>query len=134
MPNGEKQSSRVEGFYNGVTVPPVSTEGSWRRPATASTEMVRVVRHTPISRPSFPTRSRFSAEQSAWRCIKAAAIHTANSQFFIMFDEGGSFLNGQYTVIGEVVSGKSVVSKLKREQSRHPIPATSSACRWRRHA
>ena len=28
--------------------------------------------------------------------------HSANSQFFIMFDEG-SFLNGQYTVVGEVV-------------------------------
>src|SRR6201996_5470168 len=30
--------------------------------------------------------------------------HSANSQFFIMFDEG-SFLNGQYTVVGHVVSG-----------------------------
>ena len=29
---------------------------------------------------------------------------SANSQFFIMFADG-SFLNGQYTVIGEVVSG-----------------------------
>ncbi len=37
----------------------------------------------------------------------------ANSQFFIMFDEG-SFLNGQYTVIGEVVDGMDVVDKLKR--------------------
>jgi peptidylprolyl isomerase len=39
--------------------------------------------------------------------------HSANSQFFIMFDEG-SFLNGQYTVVGEVVSGMDVVDKLKR--------------------
>jgi cyclophilin family peptidyl-prolyl cis-trans isomerase len=39
--------------------------------------------------------------------------HSANSQFFIMFDEG-SFLNGQYTVVGEVVSGMEVVDKLKR--------------------
>jgi cyclophilin family peptidyl-prolyl cis-trans isomerase len=30
-----------------------------------------------------------------------------------MFDEG-HFLNGQYTVIGEVVSGMDVVDKLKR--------------------
>ncbi len=30
-----------------------------------------------------------------------------------MFDEG-SFLNGQYTVIGEVVAGMDVVDKLKR--------------------
>jgi peptidylprolyl isomerase len=39
--------------------------------------------------------------------------NSANSQFFIMFDEG-SFLNGQYTVVGEVVSGMDVVDKLKR--------------------
>jgi len=39
--------------------------------------------------------------------------HSANSQFFIMFDEG-SFLNGQYTVVGEVVQGMDVVDKLKR--------------------
>ncbi len=39
--------------------------------------------------------------------------HSANSQFFIMFDEG-SFLNGQYTVVGEVVDGMDVVDKLKR--------------------
>ena len=39
--------------------------------------------------------------------------HSANSQFFIMFDDG-DFLNGQYTVIGEVVSGMDVVDKLKR--------------------
>ena len=38
---------------------------------------------------------------------------SANSQFFIMFDEG-SFLNGQYTVVGEVVQGMDVVDKLRR--------------------
>jgi peptidylprolyl isomerase len=44
---------------------------------------------------------------------KGGNNHSANSQFFIMFDEG-SFLNGQYTVIGEVVDGMDVVDKLKR--------------------
>jgi len=39
--------------------------------------------------------------------------NSANSQFFIMFADGPS-LNGQYTVIGEVVSGMDVVDKLKR--------------------
>jgi len=39
--------------------------------------------------------------------------NSANSQFFIMFAEG-SFLNGQYTVVGEVVDGMDVVDKLKR--------------------
>lgn len=38
---------------------------------------------------------------------------SANSQFFIMFDEG-SFLNGQYTVVGHVVSGMENVDKIKR--------------------
>ena len=44
---------------------------------------------------------------------KGGNNHSANSQFFIMFDEG-SFLNGQYTVIGEVVAGMDVVDKLQR--------------------
>jgi cyclophilin family peptidyl-prolyl cis-trans isomerase len=39
--------------------------------------------------------------------------NSANSQFFIMFGDG-SFLNGKYTVVGEVVSGMSAVDKLKR--------------------
>jgi peptidylprolyl isomerase len=38
---------------------------------------------------------------------------SANSQFFIMFGETPS-LNGQYTVIGEVVSGMDVVEKIKK--------------------
>jgi cyclophilin family peptidyl-prolyl cis-trans isomerase len=41
--------------------------------------------------------------------------NSANSQFFIMFDEG-SFLNGQYTVVGQVVSGMEAVDKIKRGQ------------------
>jgi peptidylprolyl isomerase len=44
---------------------------------------------------------------------KGNSNDSANSQFFIMFDEG-HFLNGQYTVIGEVVHGMDVVDKLKR--------------------
>lgn len=37
---------------------------------------------------------------------------SANSQFFIMFGDGG-FLDGQYTAFGEVVSGMDVVDKIK---------------------
>jgi peptidylprolyl isomerase len=44
---------------------------------------------------------------------KGHSNDSANSQFFIMFDEG-HFLNGQYTVIGEVVAGMDIVDKLKR--------------------
>ena len=39
--------------------------------------------------------------------------NSANSQFFIMFADG-SFLNGQYTVVGKVVSGMENVDKIKR--------------------
>ena len=38
--------------------------------------------------------------------------NSANSQFFIMF-EPGYFLNGQYTVVGKVVSGMEVVDQIK---------------------
>ncbi len=44
---------------------------------------------------------------------RSSAPDSANSQFFIMFDEG-SFLNGQYTVVGEVTSGMETVDKIKK--------------------
>ncbi len=44
---------------------------------------------------------------------RAQSNDSANSQFFIMFAEG-SFLNGKYTVFGEVVSGMDVVDKIKK--------------------
>ena len=37
---------------------------------------------------------------------------SANSQFFIMFNEG-YFLNGQYTVVGKVVEGMDVIDAIK---------------------
>lgn len=39
--------------------------------------------------------------------------NSANSQFFIMFAPG-DFLNGQYTVVGEVTSGLEVLDAIKR--------------------
>jgi cyclophilin family peptidyl-prolyl cis-trans isomerase len=39
--------------------------------------------------------------------------NSANSQFFIMFDEG-SFLNGQYTVVGRVKEGMDYVDAIKK--------------------
>ena len=38
---------------------------------------------------------------------------SANSQFFIMFAPG-DFLNGQYTVVGKVISGMEIVDQIKR--------------------
>ena len=46
--------------------------------------------------------------------------NSANSQFFIMYDDG-SFLNNKYTVVGEVLSGMEAVDKLKKgEPVREP--------------
>jgi peptidylprolyl isomerase len=44
---------------------------------------------------------------------RAQNPNSANSQFFIMFTDYPS-LNGQYTVIGEVVSGMPFVDKIKK--------------------
>jgi peptidylprolyl isomerase len=41
------------------------------------------------------------------------SVDSANSQFFIMFDDAPN-LDGQYTVVGEVVQGMEVVDKLKK--------------------
>jgi peptidylprolyl isomerase len=44
---------------------------------------------------------------------RSQSPNSANSQFFICFKEA-SFLNGQYTVFGEVISGMEFVDKIKR--------------------
>jgi peptidylprolyl isomerase len=44
---------------------------------------------------------------------RAQSPNSADSQFFIMFDEG-SFLNGQYTVWGRVTEGMEAVDQIKK--------------------
>ena len=44
--------------------------------------------------------------------------NSANSQFFIMFAPG-AFLDGQYTVVGEVTSGLDVLDAIKRGEGRN---------------
>jgi peptidylprolyl isomerase len=44
---------------------------------------------------------------------RASDPNSANSQFFIMYADAAG-LNGQYTVIGQVVSGMDVVDKIKK--------------------
>jgi peptidylprolyl isomerase len=44
---------------------------------------------------------------------KGNSNDSANSQFFIMFGDAPG-LNGQYTVVGEVISGMDVVDKIKK--------------------
>ena len=48
---------------------------------------------------------------------RAQSPNSANSQFFIMF-EPGYFLNGQYTVIGQVTKGMDVVDAIKLGKGR----------------
>ncbi|WP_408647614.1 peptidylprolyl isomerase [Xanthobacter dioxanivorans] len=47
---------------------------------------------------------------------RSSSPNSANSQFFIMFGETPS-LNGQYTVVGQVVSGMEFVDKVKKGSS-----------------
>jgi len=54
-----------------------------------------------------------SFERGTVGMARAQNPDSANSQFFIMFDQG-HFLNGQYTVFGEVVSGMEFVDNIKK--------------------
>ncbi|MCE7028309.1 peptidylprolyl isomerase [Jiella avicenniae] len=47
---------------------------------------------------------------------RAQDPNSANSQFFIMLADG-DFLDGQYTVVGDVISGMDVVDKIKKGDS-----------------
>ena len=64
--------------------------------------------------PNLPAEfSAVSFKRGIVGMARAGDPNSANSQFFIMFADG-SFLNGKYTVVGEVVSGMDVVDKIKR--------------------
>ncbi len=52
-----------------------------------------------------------SFERGVVGMARAQNPNSANSQFFIMF-QPGTFLNGQYTVVGEVTSGMEVVDAI----------------------
>jgi peptidylprolyl isomerase len=64
--------------------------------------------------PNLPAEfSREHFKRGVVGMARASDPNSANSQFFIMYGDGG-FLDGQYTVIGEVVSGMDTVDKLKK--------------------
>ena len=52
-------------------------------------------------------------ERGTLGMARSQSPDSANSQFFIMFDEG-SFLNNQYTVFGRVIEGMEHVDAIKR--------------------
>ncbi|AHM05382.1 Peptidyl-prolyl cis-trans isomerase [Roseibacterium elongatum DSM 19469] len=49
---------------------------------------------------------------------RAASPNSANSQFFIMFEPAPP-LNGDYTVVGQVVEGMEIVDAIKRGRGRN---------------
>ncbi|MEL6645088.1 MAG: peptidylprolyl isomerase [Pseudomonadota bacterium] len=65
-------------------------------------------------RPDIPAEfSDIPFDRGVVGMARAQNPNSANSQFFIMFDEG-YFLNGQYTVVGRVVEGMEVVDAIQR--------------------
>ena len=64
--------------------------------------------------PDLPAEfSDLAFERGVVGMARSQSPDSANSQFFIMF-EPGPFLNGQYTVVGEVTDGMDVVDAIKR--------------------
>lgn len=70
--------------------------------------------------PDLPAEfSRVPFDRGTVGMARSQNPNSANSQFFIMFEEG-SFLNGQYTVFGQVVSGMEHVDAIKKgDQARN---------------
>src|SRR6056297_2093771 len=59
--------------------------------------------------PDLPAEfSQINFDKGVVGMARAQDPDSANSQFFLMFEEG-SFLNGQYTVVGRVTGGQDVV-------------------------
>jgi cyclophilin family peptidyl-prolyl cis-trans isomerase len=66
------------------------------------------------SYPDLPQEfSKVPFERGTVGMARSQNPNSANSQFFIMFEEG-SFLNGQYTVFGQVTKGMDLVDQIKR--------------------
>lgn len=65
------------------------------------------------TRPDLPAEfSDLNFDRGVVGMARSQSPNSANSQFFIMFDEG-YFLNGQYTVVGTVTSGMDIVDQIK---------------------
>ena len=65
-------------------------------------------------RPDLPAEfSDLNYDRGVVGMARSQNPNSANSQFFIMFEEG-AFLNGQYTIVGRVTSGMDIVDAIKR--------------------
>lgn len=100
----------AKGFYNGV---------KWHRVIEGFMAQTGDPTGTGMGGSDLPDLpAEFTREPYKRGTIGAARTqdpNSANSQFFICFtDDGCSFLTGQYTVWGQVVSGMEHVDKIKR--------------------
>ncbi len=97
-----------EGFYNGVPFHRV-IEGFMAQTGDPT--------GTGTGKSSYPDLAQEFTQTPFVRgtvgMARGATRDSANSQFFICF-EPSSWLDGQYTVIGEVIEGMSVVDSLKK--------------------
>lgn len=97
-----------QGFYNGIKFHRVidgfmAQTGDPRGDGTGGSEL-----------PDLPAEfSSVPFERGTLGMARAQNPNSANSQFFIMFAEG-SFLNGQYTVFGQVQSGMEFVDNITK--------------------
>jgi peptidylprolyl isomerase len=67
------------------------------------------------SKPDIPAEfsNKLSFQRGVVGMARAQDPNSANSQFFITFGDA-SFLDGQYTIVGNVVAGMEVVDAIKR--------------------
>lgn len=99
-----------QGFYNGV---------KWHRVIDGFMAQTGDPTGTGMGGSKLPDLpAEFTPEPYKRGTVGAARTqdpNTANSQFFICFDDSGcAGLTGQYTVWGQVVSGMELVDKIKR--------------------
>lgn len=70
-------------------------------------------------RPDLPAEfSDLPFDRGVVGMARSQSPDSANSQFFIMFQEG-YFLNGEYTVVGAVTEGMETVDAIKRGEGRN---------------
>ena len=97
-----------EGFYDGIV---------FHRVIDGVMAQTGCPRGTGTGGSDYPNlKAEFNAEphvRGTCSMARAASPDSANSQFFICFDDA-SFLNRQYTVWGKVESGMENVDKIKR--------------------
>ena len=100
-----------EGFYDGVVFHRVidgfmAQTGDPTGTGTGGSEL-----------PNLPAEfSKESFKRGAIGMARSANPNSANSQFFICLD-AAPHLNGQYTYVGEVVSGMEFIDKVKKGDS-----------------